>query len=738
LRVSGELIDAVSYEGDTGAPYTEGSGSGLFDSSSDPYMSISRFPDGTDSDQNNIDLQTVCITPGRANTELSSGCTNAAPALEIFQIQGSGAVSPFDGQAIRTSDNVVTAVGPEGFFMQTPAIRGDGDGDTSDGIHVFTLVAPTVAIGDQVDVTGEVVEYFDFTEFTAGSSVTVTGIEALPAAVVFDAATPSPDPTAPSCAIEYECYEGMLVEIVDGTVTGPNQRFRPDPIAEIFVTAAPARTFREPGIEFPGMPGYPLWDGNPEVFELDPNKMGLANEMIPAGSSFSAVGGLGFEFGGYELWPSQLDFTPVALPVAVRSREIGEMTVGSLNLLRLFDDVDDGGEFVPSPAEYQRRLTKFAAYIIAVLDAPDVLAVQEVEKLGVLEALAAEIALMDPVMVYSAELVEGNDVGGIDVGFLVRDTVVVDAVTQLAAGEILTYDGSLLHDRPPLLLEGRCIAGGLPGQPVRVVSVHMRSLSGIDTERVRQKRLEQAESVANIVQGLQTDDPATPLVVTGDFNAFEFSDSYVDIVGHIRGDFVAADNLVCESNACTDLVDPDLTNQVLSLTPEERYSFIFRGNAQTLDHALTTEATDVIVRGYEYGRGNADAAVDLINDETTALRSSDHDGLVLYLIKDSDQDGVTDDLDVCADTVIPESVPTEYLGINHFALVDGDGQFDTTLPSGGGPRGRVVGPGYSFSISDTAGCSCEQIIAAADLGQGHVKFGCPLGEMLEWVELVNP
>ena len=45
----------------------------------------------------------------------------------------------------------------------------------------------------------------------------------LPAPVALDATVPSPDPAAPSCAIEYECYEGMLVAIADG-VTGSNPR----------------------------------------------------------------------------------------------------------------------------------------------------------------------------------------------------------------------------------------------------------------------------------------------------------------------------------------------------------------------------------------------------------------------------------------------------------------------------------------------------------------------------------
>lgn len=43
-----------------------------------------------------------------------------------------------------------------------------------------------------------------------------------------------------------------------------------------------------------------------------------------------------------------------------------------------------------------------------------------------------------------------------------------------------------------------------------------------------------------------------------------------------------------------------------------------------------------MVRGFAYGRGNADASFDLLEDETTSLRPSDHDGFVLYLDTDSE------------------------------------------------------------------------------------------------------
>ena len=662
------------------------------------------------------------------------------PILEIWEIQGDAASSPYSDLVVDAPDNTVTALASNGFFMQTPVSRTDWNVDTSDGIFVFTGAAPTVAVGDQVDVFGEVTEFFGFTEFTDNSVVTINSTgNPLPPAVTLDATVPSPDPTAPSCAIEFECYEGMLVEIVNGVVGGSNQRFGSDPVAEVYISAAGERPFREPGVEFPGlgMPGIATWDGNPEIFELDPNKLGLTNQIIPAGSHFDASGVIGFEFGGYELWPTALTVYEAVIPQSVRVRERAEMTIGSLNMFRLFDDVDDPvdnttgrprNDAVVSTAEYDRRRAKLVAYILDVLDAPDVLAVQEVEKLGVLQDLAADITTADPGIVYSAYLEEGNDIGTIDVGFLVRDTVEVDAITQIGKDEILAFDGSLLHDRPPLLLEGRSVNEGAD-YPFAVITVHNRSLGSIDSAssgaRVRAKRLAQAQSVATAVQALQDDNPDIRLVVTGDFNAFEFSDGYVDVLGQIRGDINPAENLLSGA----DLVDPDLINQVLAIGPDDRYSFVFRGSAQVLDHALTSMALDQSVRGFEYGRGNADAAVDLINDADTLLRASDHDGLVLFLTKDKDGDGVNDDADVCPATVIPEMLQ-EQLGKNRFALSNSDFDFDTSAPNG-------KGPGRSYSTLDTAGCSCSQIVDTQGLGNGHKKFGCSIGVLDNWKKLME-
>jgi len=106
--------------------------------------------------------------------------------------------------------------------------------------------------------------------------------------------------------------------------------------------------------------------------------------------------------------------------------------------------------------------------------------------------------------------------------------------------------------------------------------------------------------------------------------------------------------------------------------------------------------------------------------------------LLVVEVADTDDDGVLDGDDLCPGTVIPESVPTRELRPNRYALIDGDTIFDTQQPPGGGN-----GPGETFTTTDTAGCSCEQIIDRLGLGNGHTKFGCSLGAMRQWVSLVG-
>ncbi len=270
--------------------------------------------------------------------------------------------------------------------------------------------------------------------------------------------------------------------------------------------------------------------------------------------------------------------------------------------------------------------------------------------------------------------------------------------------------------------------------PVEILVVHNRSLSSIDSsERVRLKRLRQAQFVANIVQDIQTNNPDVNLVVTGDFNAYQFSDSYVDVVGQITGTSVEVDNLLWEPSP----VMPELTNQVDSLSADQQYSFIFRGSSQVLDHSLTTSNLERMVTDFTFARGNSDVPANLVEDDSSELRSSDHDGVVLYIKMDSDNDTIFDDADVCPATNVPETAPTKGIKRNHYALLDGDSIFDTKEKKHGRRHSRW---NKEFSLEDTAGCSCEQI--AAKLAHGRFgprveKHGCSVGLMHVWTSKVN-
>lgn len=565
-------------------------------------------------------------------------------AAEIFEIQGAGMVSPLAGTKVKTSANVVTALASNGFFIQTPDGRADASAETSNGIFVFTGGAPAVSVGDLVDVEGTVVEFFELTEIGGNPVVTVsTSGQPLPGAVAFDETIPSRSAVRPDN--ELERFEGMRVSVAVATTAAATDRF-----GDIAVVAGSSRPFREPGIVHPGIPGLPVWDGNPEIFEIDPDALGLPALAVGGGESITGIEGvLSFAFGDYQVWPTTYSYAgsgPTARPV--RERNAGELTIGAQNFFRFFDDRNDPaiGEPVLSTADYQARLGKISLYVREVLGSPDILAVSEVESLEALADLAHRINADESGIGYTAHLLEGNDVGGIDVGFLVRGDVVVDAIWQHGADEIFALDGSLLNDRPPLVLEAR-YAGNGAAFPVKVIAVHQRSLLGIDEAggaRVRAKRLAQAESLAGLAQSLQSADPAARIVIAGDFNAFEFTDGYVDVLGVVTGSLDPAGALLPGS----DLVSPDLSNEVLTVAAADRYSYVEEGSAQVIDHALTSAGLSPFLRGAEFSRGNADAPESLGTVYSTPLRTSDHDGIVLFVMTDHDGDGLPDDVDACA------------------------------------------------------------------------------------------
>ena len=89
LRLSGVMVDTVSYEGDTAEPYVEGTGAGLADNPAEAYFSISRALDGVDSDNNAADFVGRCNSPSATNLHdtNTTGCVVYPVVLQRFVIE---------------------------------------------------------------------------------------------------------------------------------------------------------------------------------------------------------------------------------------------------------------------------------------------------------------------------------------------------------------------------------------------------------------------------------------------------------------------------------------------------------------------------------------------------------------------------------------------------------------------------------------------------------------------------
>lgn len=673
------------------------------------------------------------------------------PVNEIAQIQGPGACSPFvtvcdsgqpvTGSTVRTRGNIVTAIGASGFTMQTPTAREDNSSLTSDGIYVFTGGAPRtdddelLAIGDSVEVIGSAAEFYGLTQIAvAGSRNANNRIrreasnQPMPRTVHFGPIPTSPGSTLPGSGFDiefqtfpsrnpnqvscgalgnFECFEGMRVSIPGGAVTVANQRRDSKRYAEVWISPYGERGLREKGVRFGTSPlpstagAAGVWDGNPEILEMDADFMlpALTNAELAGGTRFSAVGVIGFDFGDYEFWPTALDIVDgsntVVRPVPAAASD--ELTLGSFNAFRLCDEfanttsrcsANDAMEL--DAARVAHEIGQISAYLREVLGSPDVIGLQEVENVDVLQRLAAKIA-EDGGPTYSAHLIEGNDVGGIDVGYLVNTARITDVVVEQRLGaETWADPGSstgprLLHDRPPLLLQASFIGNGRPFA-FQVINNHTRSRTGVDVsnadgERNRAKRFLQAASIATLVQALQTDAATAdiPLFVIGDHNAFEFTDGYVDVVGLVAGTYINDENTCAPANGITacqldggaNIVQPALINAVDLLDRSERYSYKFTENFgaiqgsdgrdlasnQVLDHGLFNAVAAPFVTGMAYGRANVDASAERFRscryfvsrfsgDATrdynaercgvalpafSPVGSSDHDGFVLFV-----------------------------------------------------------------------------------------------------------
>ena len=702
----------------------------------------------------------AAVTDGQSLGTIVNDDVTVTP---IHDIQGNGNFSPLAGQTV-TTRGIVTGRRNNGFFLQTADAGADADPATSQGVFVFTGTAPPAdaAIGNELFVTGAVVEFvpaadpgqLSLTEITGPSITLVSTMNPLPTPVQLT--TTFPDPAGPLDQLER--VESMrvtaasftVVAATGGSTSQPNATGTSNGQLNLVVTGTP-RPFREPGIQAPdpapgggSIPPIPRWDFNPELLFSDTDALGGPRHDLAVGATLqNYVGPLDYGFRRFSVHQDPTvapTITDGPAPSAARLPTDGEFTYATYNLERFFDTVNDPaiGEPVLTATAFENRLAKASLGIRNFLNAPDILGVVEVENLSTLQALATRtnadaVAAGQPNPQYVAYLLEGNDVGGIDVGFLVKTAPVaagtprvevVGSVVQL--GKDATWNdpssgpGTLLNDRPPLLMDAVVHYADGRAFPITVIQVHQRSLNGAETDdvqgaRTRTKRHLQAVYLAEQIDDMQTADPARRIAVGGDFNAFEFNDGLTDAMGTVTG-LPSPDNQTAVSGDGVDYVAQDLLNLYVEEPADQRYSFEFDGNAQSLDHVLINQALGAAAGAVDldHARINADFPEILRGNTGTVARLADHDPLVAYI------DVASADLGVTA-VASPASV-----------AVGGAFSVQVTVTNAGPDAAQSVGAGFAFDaelpglvVQAPAGWTCTAPIVDA----GETVASCSTASM---------
>ncbi len=615
------------------------------------------------------------LTVKGTNSGMMSGTaattlTVTAPVafVPIHSIEGNTpGTSPYVGQVVMTH-GIVTSVITGGYYIQARDSEADSDPHTSEGLIVYTgsgQVPPTATVGTEIQISGTVQLYPAATatalpglELTrpTGYSVLTTG-NTLPTPVTLTTSNPSPNG-----GIQQLLYlQGMRVTVpsltvtqpTDGNLTETNETYTSNGQFWGEVTGD-ARPVREPGLEVrdpftASQPAtIPRFDDDPETFLVDSLATGGTALNLITGAVLNNVTGVvdSTNYAGEPAVVLDAANRPSIVSNGITASMLaaagaGQITIGDQNMERFYNaTADTAGAVTLTPAAYQLRLSKASLGIRNVLNTPDILALEEMENIQTLTDLSNKISAdavaagqVDPQ--YQPYLVQGNDPSAINVAFLVKPSK-VDVVSVDQFGKTATYTApggtaTLLNDRPPLVLHaGIKRANGAADYPLTVIVNHLRSLLSITDPStgatVRAKREAQAEYLANLVQGYQSN--GEHVVVVGDFNAFDVNDGLVDSIGVIRGNPAPASQDVLAG--ASGLVNPVLVDAAPTDLSKNAYSYVFDGYAQSIDHFFTTQDIAGLI-STQPAHWNADFPVILRNDATRPEVSTDHDGIVGYL-----------------------------------------------------------------------------------------------------------
>ncbi len=688
----GTVVDFVSYEGSLTA--TDGPAAGM--TSTDVGVSESGSTLAGESLQL---IDGVWTGPADDSPGDLNGAGGPGPELKLIsEIQGAGDASPLDGQQVVISGIVVgdfqeiVTDDPSdeplgGFFVQEEDADADADPSTSEGIFVFAPGGAAVALGDLVEVTGTVDEFFGLTELTFVSDITVVSSgNPLPTP-----ATPTVPTSLADTPIDWEAIEGMSVSFsqplyvsntfpmgafgeVGLSAIGPWDH--PNQVAPVGSQAAAdvrqlnlnSKVLLDDGEDenesFPN--GIPTWNPTPTPY------LGGPDGTLRAGDRVDGLSGVvHYAWSEFEVHPvNPADATDPDGAVAItrfpRPASVpdvgGDLTVATFNVLNYFVTLDQGGNQCGPPgneqgcrgadtqAEFDVQAAKIAD-AIADLDA-DIVGLIELENSGNDEAIADLVAKVNAI--------SARTYAYVPTGFIGTDAIAVgyiyDPATVALDGGFAVLDSSVspafidTKSRPALAQTFTDLGSG---ENLTIAVNHLKS-KGSACDDVANPG-DPAFGVAPYALGDDVDvntigDP----LFTGNCNLTRTA------AAQVLGQWLAQDptgagsdnllvlgdlNAYATEDPITELEGQGYTDLKKAFNGGDTswaaggHSFVFNGELGTLDYGMANAALAAQVTGAEAWHINADEpfAIDYQNfnppgqSTLDEWKSSDHDPLLIGL-----------------------------------------------------------------------------------------------------------
>ena len=559
--------------------------------------------------------------------------------INIHDIQGEGHYSKYADNNVTGVDGIVThIVDKNNFYMQD--LNPDNNSKTSEGILVYKK-DHGLKSGDVVTVDGVVKEWFieGYAEMKT-TDLPVTEINAtklerleenhplpepvilgengnLPTEIIDNDGLSVFDPEEDGIDF-YESLEGMLVAVKDPKVVALQKYGELTVIPGTYETNTDAGGLRITSTDY-----------NPERITINIDDEKYEAKM---GDYFTGTidGVVSYGYGYYQVLSDKSKLP--ALQDGGNKRETttivaedDKLTVASYNV-----------ENFASTANAE-KVRKLAEAVVTNMKTPDIIGLTEVQDndgetdSGTVDASQSAQVLIDkivaldgPEYVYTDVAPVNNEDGGapggnIRVGFLYNpDRVTLTEGTKGTSKEAVGFDnGSLTlnpgridptntafeDSRKPLAAEFM-----FKGEKVIVIANHFNSKGGDQPLYGQNQPAElgsevQRMKIAGIVNGfvkeILTEDPNANVVLTGDFNDFEFS------------------------NPLKTLKGSELTNMIELVPEQERYSYSYQGNAQVLDHILVSNSLQ------------AATTVDIVHINSGFMevqgRASDHDPVMIQI-----------------------------------------------------------------------------------------------------------